>query len=140
MNCEEGGNVQDNKCTVCKKGYTQNKVTLGQCYRDCNGEYWELPSENDNYTCIASCDDSSDNKILVEETNQCVKDCRNDPLCFYCQGKSLFNYKNKCVSECLSTPSYQDSRSINRFTNEEIPCVFSAGKFKACSDCNAIVV
>ena len=102
MNCEEGGNVQDNKCTVCKKGYTQNKVTLGQCYRDCNGEYWELPSENDNYTCIVSCDDSSDNKILVEETNQCVKDCRNDPLCFYCQGKSLFNYKNKCVSECPS--------------------------------------
>ena len=102
MTCEEGGTVQDNKCTVCKKGYAQNSIDIGQCYRDCNGEYWELPSENDNYTCIASCDDSSDNKILVEETNQCVKDCRNDPLCFYCQGKSLLNYNNKCVDECPS--------------------------------------
>ena len=115
LSCEVGGSNINHQCTVCKKGYTQDKINPTQCHRACQDKYWIVDNTN-NYQCVDTCESTLTNTVLIQETNQCVKSC-DDPLCFYCNGKTLYNDNNICVEQCPQNSIPDDNNVCIHFTN-----------------------
>ena len=94
--CEELGDINDNKCTVCKEGYSfiannNNKIN---CYPNCDNNIY---FDNNEYYCTSN-ESCPNGYKLINGKKRCIDNCINDKIYNY-----TLEYNNVCVDECPGT-------------------------------------
>ena len=126
-NCEEQGNIDDNKCIECKKGYEFKSDFEGDknCYEIC--DYYYYFDENKIYHCTSSAECPSGYSKIISEQNKCViNDDTTDVL--YSETYNISNNKSECNiigylrNECQISIPFKDmiNRIRSSITNNEI--------------------
>ena len=92
-NCLESGNDEENKCTICKSGYSFliNNDNKTNCYPDCS-KYYYFDSNNNSFYCEDNC---PLNHKIIDSTKKCIDNCNNDDIY-----NSKFEYNGYCFKEC----------------------------------------
>ena len=91
--CLESGNDEDNKCTICKSGYSflKNNNNKINCYPDCP-KYYYFNSHNNSFYCQDNC---PLNYKIINSTKKCIDNCINDEIY-----NSKYEYNGYCFKEC----------------------------------------
>ena len=102
--CNELGDINDNKCTECKDGYSliQNKNNKINCYSICSHYFYF--DQNNEYVCLSD-DNYPTNYKLIYGKGKCIDNCVNDIIYNY-----IFEYKNVCYQTC---PTYTQNTANN---------------------------
>ena len=99
--CDKEGNYSIHNCLICKENfiyelwyndnYTYN-YSNKNCYKEC--DYYFYFNENKKQLfCTETQKCPLNYSKLIEETNECISDCKNNSLYQY-------EFNNKCYSEC----------------------------------------
>ena len=98
--CIKNGTVENHNCLSCDINYGFN-LTSGDyynCYPECDTYYY---FDNDkNFICLNKTECPNNYNNLIEEKNQCIDNCENDP-------EYKFNFRKKCYKECPVGISYE---------------------------------
>ena len=87
--CSEIGNSIEHKCESCKFGYVEYESNCIIC--DKNKKFWYYDPNINNNECLYEDNNCPNNfPILVESTNECIKNC---PFGFY------LNNENQCIGQ-----------------------------------------
>ena len=90
LKCTEGGNDIDNKCIVCKYGFSliKNKYNIENCYPICTNYFFF--DTNNNYQCQEKC---PINYKIINSTKKCIDNCFND-------NNYKYEYNGYCYENC----------------------------------------
>ena len=103
--CAGSGNETNNQCTVCKEGYeTKNDFENdNNCYKKCEFNYYYYDTDN-KYNCTEydMCPEGL-SKLIVDK-KRCVHNCNN---------YNLYEYNNKCFSECPNGTHLRDNKCLD---------------------------
>ena len=93
MKCNESGNENNNKCTLCKLNYTfkNDYENDNNCYKECQFYYYF--DINKKYHCTINDKCPEEYNILIKEKNKCIDSCPND-------NKYKYEYNNSCYESC----------------------------------------
>ena len=99
--CNEKGHIEDQKCIKCYSNYTLNDTN---CYEIC--KYYYYFDDNKEYHCTIDRQCPDIRNKLIEEKNECIKECNNE---------YKFEYGNKCYSICPPNTfvSYNQTRCVD---------------------------
>ena len=99
--CNEKGIIEEQKCTKCYSNYTLNDTN---CYEIC--KYYYYFDDNKEYHCTIDRQCPDIRNKLIEEKNECIKECNNE---------YKFEYGNKCYSICPPNTfvSYNQTRCVD---------------------------
>ena len=107
--CNELGDNNNNKCTLCKDGYSfiKNNNNIENCYQNCSHNIY---FEDNEYHCTND-DNCPDGYKLINSKKRCIDECENDKVYNY-----KFKYNNVCYDKC---PSNTHNSSENEYLCED---------------------
>lgn len=121
--CEEclgGYSIYQHNCTSCKTSLAiQHPLIPTNCVIPCpTGSYWYL-DDNMIYKCLSNPFCPESRPILENNNNQCVENCKHTGTCVYCRNNIVYEYNNKCISQCPSKtfPSLADRKCVVENSN-----------------------
>ena len=127
--CEEKGTDSDHKCTKCKEGYS-DLTKNSNCYEICSHYYYF--DDNGKYVCLKQ-NDCPTNYKLINSTNKCIKECKNDDIF-----GAIYEYNGGCYKNCPLDSYTKDGTEICKcMTNVACQdCPSSNNPNNYCSVCN----
>ena len=107
--CNELGDNNNNKCTLCKDGYSfiKNNNNIENCYQNCSHNIYFKDNE---YYCTND-DNCPYGYKLINSKKRCIDECENDKVYNY-----KFKYNNVCYDKC---PSNTHNSSENEYLCED---------------------
>jgi hypothetical protein len=109
LKCYGEGSDSDNKCIICKSGFSliKNKNNIENCYSNCT--YYYYFDGNNNYQCTSNFNCPEGYK-LIDGKGKCIDNCINDNIYNY-----KYEYNNTCYEIC---PNDTDGSSTNSYLCE----------------------
>ena len=101
--CNRKGTKENHNCITCDNNYISYKFNLTSdeyynCYSKC--KYYYYFDINKNYYCSKNKECPHNYINLIEEKNQCIDECYNDP-------EYKYNFRKKCYKNCPEELSYK---------------------------------
>ena len=125
-NCDEFGDIINNKCTECINGYLNIN---GNCSPTC--PYYYFYNSSNEYQCTQDNKCPKDYSKLIHGKMQCITDCKDV--------SNKYEYKGICYEDCpLGTKKSNNyiCKEINICTNETFYIIIETGE--CTKNCSAI--
>ena len=113
--CEEIGNYTNNKCTLCKEGYTllNDPYNNTNCYKICDYYYYfDSLNQYNNYQFTNNKSCPNNYNKLITGINKCTNNCFNEI-------KYKYEYNNTCLEKCPKGTSENNDNLCEKLEEEE---------------------
>ena len=104
LTCNEGGNPKDHKCLSCDVDhmFRPDHSPEANCIAKCKFYYI---SPYGQYKCLDILQCPEESKLLIEDKNKCIDDCKKD-------NEYQYQYNGKCFEHCPDNTEYEDNIKV----------------------------